>query len=106
MININTEKGTVNGCVRGDVMTLLSDTGVIIKHVYETIKRHDEDSADMYKTILQKMIEDGVLFDDDVLKKAVECLDKNDNLDDMLKLLRKFNNDLEEMIKERLAEDE
>lgn len=104
MIDINTEKGTVSGCVRGDVGTLLSDTGVIIKHVYEMIKRHDEDSADMYKTILKKMIEDGVLFDDDVLKKAVEDLKKNDNPDDMLKLLRKFNNDLEEMIKERLAE--
>lgn len=63
-VEIGTDKASIE--VVGKLSQILSETGLILKGIYEAVRRQDERAAEIYK---------GVLVDEDFVKAAFRLLE-------------------------------
>ena len=107
MLKLKSKNGEVYGVVKGRLNELAADTICLVRHVWNSIKEADEESADLFKYYIEESLNDGVMFcgDDEVASvvgKAVEKIKKRKSStdidsDELLDALEQLKSKLEEL---------
>lgn len=85
MIDVMTKNGEVNITTSGSLIEIVSDTAMIIKSIYEGIKKSDKEMSDSYKQYVCECIEIFFMTEEE-LRNEIEKFVSNDTYD----ILRRF----------------
>lgn len=62
MIKFETNNGQTSAEVNGTLVDIMADTIVAIRAIYDTLKQHNKDKAEMFKKVITRQVAQGIPF--------------------------------------------